>query len=151
MTDPRCVTIGSASELEAVTNGHWFFFDVQAVVQVPDASREQTVRWQRSLNDAFQDCGCTQGAVLSFLTLGAMVGGYTLYFWHESFPWSSFLFNTLAAVVLAGLLGKVVGLTGARMRIARITHEIRTLEAQRVLRRLYLFQPANADLEKKFP
>jgi len=125
MTKRRYVTISSASELEAVRKSHWFFFNLQAVVQVPGASREQNLGWQRTLNDAFQECGCSQGAFLSILTLGGMVGGYAVYFWRDAFPWRSFFFSTLASLLIAGFLGKTVGLIRARLTIARVTREIR--------------------------
>lgn len=126
---------------------HWFFFNLQAVVQVPESSREQTVRWQRALNQAFQECGCSQGAAFSLLALGGMVSGYTLYFWYDAFPWRSFFLSTLATVLIAGLLGKAAGLAWARLTVARVTREIRMHGAQTAPRPLRPFQGANTDLQ----
>jgi hypothetical protein len=94
------------------------------LIRLPEVSSEDCRRWERILNEAFQECGCAIGSRWGFVAFLGTIGWGCYEAAVARFLWRPFLLQLLAVVVLGILVGKLVGLTRARMRIVATVREL---------------------------
>jgi hypothetical protein len=132
------VPIESFQEAEALIRGRKTKFDGRFAIRIPGIPVEQSLRWERELNEAFRECGCVLASRCGFVALcGSAVWG-CVQFSNGGFTWLLFLREMLIAVVLGCVLGKVLGLSQARFHIFRIAREIRRYEGRLTAEDRYL-------------
>ena len=94
------------------------------VLHVPGLPAEQSSRMESKLNRYLKECGCSLGAKCAVL---ALVG---LGIWQfVQSPWSvwqrpGFLLRTFSAVLVVGVLGKLLGIAWAKAGTRRIGNQL---------------------------
>jgi hypothetical protein len=117
------VTIQSPADARRLVRFLQPFGRLRAAVRLPHVSPVQSARWERDLNRSLDECGCTQGALCSLTALVASIAWQVVY--ASGFDWRWFLIRVVVAMFAAGAVGKLSALAWARIRIARVVHEIR--------------------------
>jgi hypothetical protein len=102
----------------------------QLVVRIPEVSVDQSLRWERDLNEAFQECGCRLGTQCGMLAFCGIAAWGCFQFSDPGFTWFAFLRELLIGVFLACALGRALGLSFAKIRIARIARDIKQCEGR---------------------
>jgi hypothetical protein len=100
----------------------------QLIVRIPEVSLDECLRWERGLNEAFEECGCLLGAQCGFVAFWTGAALACFQFFSRTFAWPSVLREMLILVVLGSVLGKLISLFLAKLRISRIAQEIRRWE-----------------------
>ncbi len=121
------VVFQSAEELTLLRQAKVGWRRAHLVLCLPGLSQEQTKSWEAALNARFNDCGCSTGAIFATFALAVSIAWQ---FWHSDWSvphWSWFLVRTLFSIVVAGVLGKLLGIKYSRVVLRRIINQVQEL------------------------
>lgn len=98
------------------------------LLRIPGLPVETSKKWESKLNSCLKECGCSLGAKFVIAAFGASVIWQSIYsFWSFS-HWPVFFVRTFLAVIVAGAIGKFVGIARAKAEIRTIEEKIRDFE-----------------------
>jgi hypothetical protein len=100
---------------------------VRILLRIPSLPSQETQLWEERLNRQLEDCGCSMGA--KFAATGLMGGFIWQIHAHAiSFAsWPYFLLRVLLTVFGFGIVGKFIGTSLARLRLARAAKQLSSL------------------------
>ena len=99
-------------------------------LRVPELSLEESKHWEQRLKRHYFSCGCLEGSVA---TIVALVG----FLFYLLFRPSGFSLawldgaHALGLFILAGLIGKILGLRGSRKRLQQTISDLKCLLQER--------------------
>ena len=108
------------------------------VVSIPGLNELHSRQLERSIRAYVHSCGCAEGAAAALIGAILVVGFIAFQMWTRGPQWSDVALVSLglSAAVLAGGLGKMLGITIARLRFERC--------CQRVIGSLSVERPARS-------
>ena len=109
-----------------------------ALLQIPGLPREKSLEWQLKLNALLRECGCSLGAKFVLLAVVGSIIWQSLRLEWELASWPRFLLLILAAMFIAGCLGKAIGIGVARTRIKRIARQTSISPRVRLVKELIM-------------
>jgi len=106
--------------------------NLRTFLHVPGLASDKTIVWQAGVNAALKECGCSLGAKSMCAALGGSIIWRFLYSSWSVSHWLAFVWQSILAVLAAGVIGKLLGLTLAEARLRSIEKQIRKFESKGV-------------------
>jgi hypothetical protein len=117
--------VRNVSDLERFANLTTIMLTSYSVeLQFEAVRSEDLLRWQADLNRQLKACGCKSGGLLASMALTAYVVYLVLHLANLA-TWTECTVG-LGVVVVAGAVGKLLGLVHARSRLRKTIYEVRT-------------------------
>jgi hypothetical protein len=103
---------------------------MRILLRVSGLPIETSKHWEARLNSALRECGCSLGAKCVIAAFFAsIIWQSTFSLWSIS-HWPAFLLRMFLLILLAGAVGKSVGLVRARVEVEAIEKKIRNFEVK---------------------
>ena len=123
---PReAVLIQSFRDAEALIHQRGPRLNKQFVFRIPGVSEDELLDWERILNQASHECGCSLGARCGVIALGLAVFWGCIHISNPTFTKAVFIRYTVGSAIVGGLAGKLAALAMARIKIFRIAREMK--------------------------
>jgi hypothetical protein len=100
------------------------------MLRVPGLALDRATVLEAKLNAALKDCGCSLGAVCMCAALAGSIIWQFLYSSWGLAHWFRFVGQSILAVLLAGVIGKLSGLALAEVHLQSIEKQIREFESK---------------------
>jgi hypothetical protein len=95
------------------------------VLQLPSLTTDETVRWQKILNDHYSHCGCSTGQVFVLaLFIPYLISILFRFTYSMGWPWMWELACGLSVLLGSAVLGKTVGIKLARKRLRESVNDL---------------------------
>ena len=122
----RLNKITKMAELDELTTWPWAPISRALVtLELPNMNEERVEYWQSNINQHLSACGCKEGQIF----VAGFLGGYVLYLFLHPSPlglsgWGKILAG-LGVTFLGALVGKVVGLSRAKILLRRTIRRLK--------------------------